>query len=237
MTARSTRLAGLVLCIALVASMAAAPAAAHGEQQDEFFVDLDESGDADVWLTLTYDLDSDEERQAFRELQDNATAQEEAAERFENRMTAVAGDASDATGRDMAVANGSVELMETVDHGVVTLEVSWTNLAAVDGDRLTLTEPFSSGFEPEMAFTVAIPQGYERVSTTTEPSDSTRETATWDADADLQGFELVAEPTPDDEASPTDETDGDGGGFGAVLALGALLGGLLLAIGTKSVAE
>lgn len=237
MIARTTRIGGLVLCIALVASMVTAPVAAHGEQQAEFLVDLDTSGDATVSVTLTYDLHSEEEREAFRELQENSTAQEEHAERFENRMTAVAEDASNATGRDMAVTDASVEVVETEDVGLLTLEVAWTNLAAVDGDRLTLTEPFASGFEPEMAFVVAIPQGYERVSTTPEPSSSTTETATWDADVDLQDFELVAEPSPDDEESPADETEDDGAGFGVVVALVALFGVALLASRSESVAE
>lgn len=236
MAARTTRIGGLVLCIALVASMAATPVAAHGEQQSEFLVDLDTSGDATVSVTLTYDLHSEEEREAFRELQENTTAQEAHAERFENRMTAVAADASNATGRDMAVADASAEVVETQDVGLLTLEVSWTNLAAVDGDRLTLTEPFSSGFEPEMAFVVAIPQEYERVSTTPEPSSSTTETATWDADTDLRDFKLVAESSPE-EGSPTDETEDDGTGFGVVISIVALLGVALLASRSESITE
>lgn len=39
---------------------------------------------------------------------------------------------------------------------MLTLTISWTNLAWVDGDQLTVIEPFSSVFEPVRAFTVAI---------------------------------------------------------------------------------
>lgn len=230
MTTPTTRFAGLLVCTLLVASVGAAPAAGHGEQQAEFLVDLDASGDATVYTTLTYDLHSESEREAFRDLQGNETAQDAFAERFENRMAAVAADASDATGREMGVADAEVEIVETQDAGLMTLSVTWEGLAAVDGDRLTLTEPFSSGFDPGMAFTVAVPEGYEVVSATPEPSDSLQTKATWDQNASLEGFELVTEPSADEETSGDDGTDGVGAGFGVVATIVALLVGVLGAV-------
>lgn len=236
MTAPTTRLAGLVVCALLVVAVAAAPAAGHGEPRAEFLVDLDASGDATVYVTLTYDLHSEAEREAFRELQGNETARDAAAERFENRMTAVAADASEATGREMAVADADVEVVETVDAGLLTLSITWEGLAAVDGDRLTVTEPFSSGFDPGMTFTVVVPEGYEIVSATPEPSDRLQTKASWDRNATFDGFEAVAAPS-DDEDGGDGGTDGVGTGFGVVIALGALLGGALLGARTGSVGE
>lgn len=237
MRARTTRLVGILLCIALATSVVAVPAAAHGADEEEFLVFLDRSGDADVSLTLTYDLHSDAERAAFGELQENETAREASAERFENRMSAVAADASNATGREMAVSSASVQVSETEGVGTMTMTVTWENLAAVEGDRLTVTEPFSSGFDPGVAFTVAVPQGYERTSVTPKPSSSDRTMSTWDAGTDLHGFELVAEPVAEDDGSPTEETDGEGAGFGVVIALGALVAVALLTARRRSVAE
>lgn len=236
MTTPTARVACLVACTLLVAAVAAAPAAGHGEPRAEFLVDLDASGDATVHVTLTYDLHSEAEREAFRELQGNETAQADAAERFENRMAAVAADASDATGREMAVADADVEIVETVDAGLLTLSITWEGLAAVDGDRLTVTEPFSSGFDPEMAFTVVAPEGYEIVSATPEPSDRLQTKASWDRNASLDGFEAVAGPSGDGDAGD-DGTDGVGAGFGVATALGALLGGALLAARAGSTSE
>lgn len=222
------RVVGLLFSVALISTMIAAPAAANPDEQEEFLVDLDESGNANISLTLTYNLDSDEERDAFEELRENTTAQEEFAERFENRMTVVAEDASNATDREMSVGSARVEIETGDDIGVVTLTVPWENLAAVDGGRLTVTEPFSSGFDPGLPFSVAVPDGYEIVSSSPEASSSDEASVTWEAGASLQGFELVAEPAAENEESPEDDTDADGAGFGVVAVLWALLAAALL---------
>lgn len=221
------RAVGIVLCVLVVASLAVAPAAAAEHAQEEFRVELDAEGDADVAVTYTYDLETDSEQQAFAELQDNESARAELAARFENRMQSVASDAADATGREMTVTDASAEVRTADGVGVVTLSVRWEGLAAVDGDSLTVTEPFASGFEPNRTFTVAAPDGYTVSSATPEPSSSGAATASWDAGTDLQGFELVAEPSGDG-GDGDGQTDGAGAGFGAGVAATALVGAALL---------
>ena len=220
------RVVGLLFCVLLVASLSAAPVAAAEGATEEFRVELDASGDADVAVTYTYDLETDGERAAFEELQENATAREELATRFENRMASVAADAADATGREMTVADAGAEVRTADGVGVVTLSVRWSGLAAVDGDRLTVTEPFASGFEPNRTFTVAAPDGYAVTSATPEPSSSGSASASWAAGTSLQGFELVAAPS---DAGGDGDTDGPGTGFGAGVAAAALVGAALLA--------
>lgn len=219
-----TRAVGLLLCIAVVSSMAAAPAAAT-EDHEEFTVELDAEGNADVSVSYAFDLDSDDEQAAFEELQDNTTTQEEFVDRFENRMTAVAEDANDETDREMSVGDAEITFETVDDVGVVTLSLQWEHLAAVDGDQLTVTEPFASGFEPDRTFTVTAPDDYEITSATPEPSTSGEASASWEAGASLDGFELVAEPlAADDETDDeTGETEDDGTGFGVVAALVGLL--------------
>lgn len=225
-----TRVVGLLLCIAVVSSMAAAPAAAT-EDHEEFLVELDAEGNADVSVSYAFDLDSDDEQAAFEELQDNTTAQEEFVERFENRMTAVAEDASDETDREMAVGDAEITFETVGDVGVVTLSLHWEHLAAVDGDQLTVTEPFASGFAPDRTFTVTAPEDYEITSATPEPSSSGEAEASWEAGASLDGFELVAEPlAADDETDDGgDETEDDGAGFGVAAALVGLLAAAAIA--------
>ncbi len=233
------RIIGVVLCVLMVSSIAAAPAAAQTDDE-QFLVELDADGDADVSVTFAYDLDSDTEQAAFEELRDNETAQAELSERFENRMTAAAEDAGAATDREMSVNDASIELQRDGDVGLVTLWLTWSNLAAVDDDQVTVTEPFASGFEPDQPFTVVAPDGYEITSATPNPSSSDGESATWSAGVSLDSFEVVAE-ADDDEADATedggeaddvpdeDDTE-DAVGFGIVTAILALLAVSLLAI-------
>lgn len=224
------RIVGLLLCVLLVASLAVAPAAAAEHPAEEFLVELDEGGNADVAVTYTYDLQTNSEQAAFEELRTNETAREELTATFRNRMRSVADDASDASGREMTVTDASAEVESVDGIGVVTLTVRWEGLAAVDGDRLTVTEPFASGFEPNRTFTVAAPDGYAVTSTTPEPTSSDAATASWEAGTSLEDFELVAEPSSGGSGGDGNgETDGDGAGFGAGVAVASLVGVALLA--------
>lgn len=232
------RTVGIVLCVALVSSIMVMPAAAQtGEER--LLVELDEEGNADVSITIGYDLDNENEQAAFEELRDNETAGEETATRFENRMSAVAEDAGSATDREMSVSDAEVEFERDGSVGQVTLSVAWSNLAAVDGDRLTVTEPFVSGFEPDRLFTLAAPEGYAVASVEPDPSSSDETTATWETGTELNNFEVVVAPTDTaeesdegtdaDDGSPDEGATDDSPGFGVVAGSLALLAAALLA--------
>jgi len=226
-TTRTTRLVGVLLALAVASSALAAPAAAAEHGEERFLVALDAQGDADVSVTYTYDLETEAERDAFEELETNETARERLATRFENRMAGVAAAASNETGRSMAVSGASISTASSDGVGTVTLTVRWTNLAAVDGDRLVVTEPFASGFQPDRTFAVRAPDGYAVADASPDPSSGDEAEATWTAGTSLEGFELVA--APGDGEAATDGSAGDGAGFGAAMALSALLGAALLA--------
>lgn len=213
------RFVGVLLCVALVSSATAAPAAATDHDAEQFLVELDAEGDADVAVTYTYDLETDSERAAFEELEANETAREELADRFGNRMQGVADRASNETGRSMTVTDASVDVKSADGVGIVTLSVTWENLAAVEDDRLTVTEPFASGFEPNRPFTVSAPDGYEIASASPSADSSSEGSVTWNAGTSLDGFEVVA----DGSGSTTDGSDADGAGFGVAIAASALV--------------
>jgi PGF-CTERM protein len=228
----TSRAIGIVLCVALVSSIAAMPAAAQtGEER--FLVELDGEGNADVSMTFVYDLNSEDEQAAFEELWDNETAGEETATRFENRMSAVAEDASSATDREMSVSDAAIEFDRDGNVGRITMSVAWSNLAAVDGDRLTVTEPFASGFQPDRPFTLTAPEGYGIASAAPDPSSSDEASATWEADTELEDFEVVVEQAEDtestDDGSPDEGDTDDSPGFGVVAGSLALLAAALLA--------
>jgi PGF-CTERM protein len=228
----ATRVLGVALCIALISSMIAAPTAAQSTEE-RFLVELNATGDADVSVTLARDLDGEDETAAFDVLRENETARAQLTERFENRMASVAADASAATDREMNTSDASIQFRETESVGLITLSIRWSNLAAVDGDQLRVTEPFASGFESEQPFVVSAPDGHVISSTEPTPSSEVDTSATWAAGTSLEGFEVAIEAS--NEATSTDDapdesTTDDSPGFGVVVAVLALLAAALLAI-------
>jgi hypothetical protein len=167
------------------------------EEGSSFVVALDADGDATATLVLTYDLADDADEAAFEELRErpeNATA------RFDDRMTRIAERTATETGREMSVSDVRTEVESTDGTGVVRLSATWANLAAVDGDRLVVSEPFESAFRPDRPFVLVAPDGYTLANTTVE-ADATTETdgtgtvsAEWRPGTDLSGFSATLKP-------------------------------------------
>ena len=203
---RLVLLVGVTLLIASVAAAGVMEASAAEDDEPAFVVDLEADGDATVTLVSGYDLDDEDERDAFEELRDDEAAQEELADRFEDRLSAVADEAGAAVDREMTVASGSTEVRTEDDRGIVAVSVEWTALAGVEDDRLTITEPFASGFELDRPLVVVAPEDATLETTTPDPDSSDDDRASWDEASDLEGFEVSYTLDGDD-----DETDsGDG---------------------------
>lgn len=211
---------GVVLLVALagvaIGAAGSAGAATADDAQPGFVVDLDDDGDATVTLVRTYDLSDADEQAAFEDLREDEDAQTQITDRYETRLQSVAEAATVASEREMSVHSGTVDFERADDTGIVRLTVRWDGLAAVDGEVLTLEEPFASGFVAEQPLTVTAPAGYELTDVEPEPTDRDEQTATWDAGTALDGFTLTASATDDGaDAIP---------GFGVVAAALALLG-------------
>ncbi|SEQ39367.1 DUF7345 domain-containing protein [Natrinema salaciae] len=231
---RRVRVAYVLVAIALLVTAPVAAAtearAATSQMSDPvpaepaFVVELDVNGSAQVALTVTFDLTTDSERQAFQSLRANATAHERRTEQFAARMRAIASGAANDTGRAMQVRGAAISFTEREDTGIVTLSVTWDGLAARTGDRLVVREPFDSEFATDRTVRITGPDGYELTTVTPEPTDRTRTAATWNGGTAFEGFEATFEP---------DETAADGTsipGFGAGIAvLAVLVGAALLA--------
>lgn len=223
------------VAVVLVASLAivglTAPAAAQTDD-GSVQVDVMAEGDATVSITYTYDLSDPAAREAFENLSSDETATAALVDRFESRLSAVAATAATATGREMSVHDATADLRQADDVGYVTLSVTWDGLAAVDGDRLVLSEPFASGFEADRPVTVTAPADYAVESATPAPDEETATSVTWTAGQSLDGLEIVLAPTATDGEAAGDgaTTGGAGPGFGAIAALVAIalvIGGLL----------
>ncbi|EMA65279.1 hypothetical protein C461_14323 [Halorubrum aidingense JCM 13560] len=175
------------------------------EEGSAFVVALESDGDATVTLVLTYDLDDASDEAAFeklRESPENTTA------RFGDRMSRIAERTATQTDREMTVSDVRAEVESADETGVVRLSATWTNLAAVDGDRLVVSEPFASEFRPDRPFVLIAPDGYALADAavdadaTTAPDGDDAATAEWAAGTDLSGFSAAFAPS--DAAGVTD---------------------------------
>lgn len=176
-------------------------------------VSLYANGTARVAVVETFDLSTDGERAAFERLERNETAQAATRERFADRVASVAARTAERTGRAMTVEAPRMTFRRTGDGtGVVTLSVRWTDLAATDGDRLVLAEPFASGFAPDRAFVIELPDGYAAAEVSPAPNATGDGVVRYDPGTDLEGFRLAAAPV---DATTEGASDGtttlDGG--------------------------
>ncbi|MFC7098025.1 DUF7345 domain-containing protein [Halobaculum marinum] len=230
----------LALTVAVAATTAVGPAAATETASTDlttgateaFVVNVTEQGDATVALRLTFDLSSDGERRAFEAVDDD---RENVSRRFAERIDRVASQAGERTGRSMAVRNATVHV-STDDGGatgVVTIAATWTNLAVVEGDRLTVGAPFASGFEPDRAFVVRGPTGYTFDEANPTPDAVDGRAAAWSGGASLEGFSATFAPAA--SAADADGDSADGTATSAPTPLPgvlvtALAGAVLLAV-------
>jgi len=180
-----------------------------------FVVGVDTDGDATVAVSYTFDLDDEARQAAFDQLRQNDSAREAFRRDFERQLAGVAAEAGETTGREMAVSDSTITFETVDDTGVATLSVTWTDLAAVEGNRLVVTEPFASGFETDRPLHVVAPEGYAVTDAAPDPDAPTGETASWAAGSDLSGFEVVVSDTAaetsatETENAAESETAGD----------------------------
>lgn len=218
---------GLALLVALVTVAAVGPpVSAQSTAEPAFIVTVQSDGSAEVSVRSTFDLTTDAEQQAFRSLMNDEEAQENAKARFLDRMRTVASDAENATGREMRVTDPAIDLTRTADNetGIVTLSVSWSGLAASEGDRLVVTEPFASGFTPERTFILRAPDGYTIGSTSPEPTSTDQGMAVWRPGTELAGFSVELHPASESAAGGEDQARSNGQpGFGMTVAIVAVL--------------
>lgn len=209
----SRRSGALVVAVLLLASALVPAGAAQTGVPDEteaaFVVSLEADGAATVTLRETFDLTTADERSAFRALERNESRTDRLRTSFTQRLRGVAATAAAETERSMAIEDATVSVRSDGDTGVLALSATWTGLAATDGDRLRLSEPFDADFDTERPFVVHAPDGYALSTTEPAPDGSTDAAAAWDADTSLDGLTVVATPGA---------TGSSGPGFGVLVA-------------------
>lgn len=185
-------------------------------------VDLRADGSGEMVVTSTLDLDSTEGQTAFDELRSNESVRDAYSARFQDRLQNIADSTAASTGREVTITDTSVELSRENSTGVVTMTATWDGLAAVEGDQLTLSEPFASEFATDRRFIVILPDGYELETTATEPTATDDGRIVYASGTSLDGFELVAESGDSAATDGSDTTGGSGPGFGVIASVAAL---------------
>lgn len=217
-----THAPGALIAIVVITSLsiAAVPASASSATADAsaFVVALDAEGNADVTLRLPVDIGAAPDQETIQRIERNHST---VAEEFRDRLSRVAERTQSATGRSMQVSAASVHVSAGESTTIVELTATWEGLAAVDGDRIVMTEPFASGFRPSQRFVVRAPEGYTIASTTPDPDERLDGAVAWSAGSDLGDFRV--EFAPDDGTNGDTTTAGPMPGFGLGVAVAALL--------------
>lgn len=229
----ASRLFAVVLVALLLTGSVAATADsasaidAHSQGTDSdsaFVVALEDDGDATVTVVVTFDLTDEADRAAFQSLKENETKRSELEARTERRLQSVVAGVANETDREMAIEETRVsfETDDQTDRGIVSVSATWRGFAATEDGRLTIAEPFNSGFTADQAVVLELPDGYALAAATPEPSERADGHISWDANTSLDGFEAVIAPSGE-------ATDGDSQpGFGLGAATIAIAGGVWL---------
>jgi hypothetical protein len=216
-----------VLCIvALLAGAAAGTTAADPADRadatdrpvtDRLVVELDANGNADAVAIETFDLTVPRQRAVFENVRDSEQFRRAAAERFRGGMQSISEEAG--ADRRLRVGEVTVETGVGGETGAVAYRFRWENLAAVEGDRIVLSEPFSAYPSLDRELVVVAPEGYELEGVSPRPERRADSTASWPGMTEFgDRFEVVAAPS---------ETHGDGPvaiGIAAVLLSMLFLG-------------
>lgn len=222
---RGAIVVGLVLAAALVVGVGATggvgaePVAGIGEDEQvsppgesAIVVDLEESGDATITVTLlTYDLDDETAEATFDDLREDEEWRATQAAQFEEQWESIAADAAEQTDREMSIDDASIEFETVDDTGTVRLSLTWTNLAAAEEDQLLVTEPFSTMEESPQALYIVLPDDHEltTVETPDEPSETAENHLMWETESELSGFSLAASSIDETDESTDDGTTDD----------------------------
>lgn len=214
------RLVGFAVATVVVLSVAVAGAGAaastddveRDEPRSALIVDLEADGDATVLVTLSFDLEDDADRETFEAFRANETKRDRLERRTASRMERVAEATSDRTGREMTIDGAATSLETDGDRGLVTVAVTWRNLATVSDGDLRLSEPFASGFEPDRTVVLRPPDGYALERATPDPATNSADRIAWSPDAAFDGFEVTLTAAGNDDANGSDAgSDGSAG--------------------------
>ncbi|GAA0269536.1 helix-turn-helix transcriptional regulator [Halobacterium noricense] len=235
-----------LLVVASVAAPAAgtgAPDGPFGVAQEEFDPDdvtlsaaLDEDGSATWSFKYRMELTTENETQAFEELQADIEANRSRyVDRFRTRIESTVASAENATGRNMSVENVSVRAFQQTSaefadsYGFVVYTFEWSGFAATDGERIVAGDSLAGFYlNEETSLQFSWPDGYTATDVDPVPAEETATSVRWSGPADFGTDQprLVLEPSDGTGTSEPTETTAASSGESSVV-LPALVGALV----------
>jgi uncharacterized membrane protein len=145
---------------------------------------LQSDGTGDVRIEYRVKLDGENTTEAFeRHREDIKSNSGEYRERFRTDMESTVDNAESATGREMAVANVSVDARrETLgpESGVITYRFAWIGFAATNGTALEAGDALSGIYLDEnTTLIIAWPEAYDRASVAPTPGETRERSVVW----------------------------------------------------------
>jgi len=184
--------------------------------------DIDADGDARWTVTYRLRLDDGNATQAFENLSADVESDPSPyVDPFRERMERTVAGAENATGREMAVENVTVETRREsqpqVEFGLVTYRLTWTDFAAVDGEAVQAGDAIDRLFlDSRTSLRLLAPDGYVLDSASPGPTRTEASEAVWQGQRDFDAGEpravfVPAGETPAGTPAGSDGGDGDGG--------------------------
>lgn len=216
-----------------------------GIEPDGVLLRADLRADGDARWTVEYRVRLNDENTtaAFESLRDDIAANETAyTETFADRMRSTVSAAENATGREMAVRDVSVQASRQQlpqEYGVVTYQFEWTGFAATaeDGTRLEAGDALAGLFlDRQTTLVIAWPGEYAPTSVQPSPDERRDDAVAWLGPTDFgEGQPAVAVSTAATETGGGGDGDGDGqAGDGSSSLLPVVAGLLVVAVGVAA---
>lgn len=201
-------------------------------------VTLEEDGSASWRVAYRIRLETENETRAFEELRtDIESNPREYIDPFAEDMRATAARAENATGREMAIRNVTIEATRKQlpqDYGVVTYRFEWTGFATVADGGSTIRGGDALGglfLDEQTSLKVVWPDAYHLVDVQPDTGEQQGRAYVWTGPEDfLEGQPLVVLSTEGTEPPGGNGGNGDGDNSGFLSSPGTT-GAILLALG------
>lgn len=222
----------IVLSLPLTSTGAATPGSMFGVQSvdpDQVIlrVDVQPNGDAQWRVEYRVRLETENETQAFQDLQADVEENESAyLSDFTERIGGTVDAAQNSTGREMNAENFNVSAKITQlpqEYGVLTYTFTWTNFAQTDGDQVTAGDALAGFFlDSETSLIIGWPSDYRAASVSPEPTERQQNAVVWRGPLDFGNSEPRVTVEPGDSSGTTTQNGGGvtdppgeaGSGFG-----------------------
>ncbi len=203
LTQMKGRLITFAVAAALACALATGVAAADTTEID---VQVEEDGDA-VWTVTTETaLETEDERQGFQRIADDADRQANLAEDTRAQFAAFAERAGEHVDREMTVSDGSASASLDDDVGTTVVEFTWSGFGVVDEGSVTAGDVFEGGLSLDegTTFTVHAPAGYVVADADAPEADVGESSVAWTGPVDFEDDVSItfAEADADDEGLP-----------------------------------